>query len=279
MIQDIFPDIYHVEYSLKRNPKPEDRIIIYRNNQLLLHREGDVISFPTWREWEASGQTGQLQYLFSIGETAFFTDLYSVIEEFCGFGFENYRNCRHGEPVTQAFAAGLAGHLSRWYQDNRYCGRCGREMVHHSRERAMICMECGKISYPKIAPAVIVGVTDGDRILLTKYSRGSYRKYALIAGYNEIGETLEDTVRREVFEEVGLRVKNIRYYKSQPWMLDDTILAGYFAELDGDSTISLEEDELAEATWYSREKMPEVDRKRSLTNEMMDVFRSGMLPD
>lgn len=274
MIQDIFPDIYHVEYSLNRGPRPADRIIIYRDNQLLLQRKGEMISFPTWKEWEASGQTGELQYLFSIGETAFFTDLYGVIEEFQGYGFENYRNCRHGEPISQAFAGGLAGHLSRWYQDNRYCGRCGMAMVHHSRERAMVCPECGKISYPKIAPAVIVGVTDGDKILLTKYSRGTYRKYALIAGYNEIGETLEDTVRREVFEEVGLRVKNIRYYKSQPWMLDDTILAGYFAELDGDGAITLEEDELAEATWYSREEMPEIDRKRSLTNEMMDVFRN-----
>jgi NAD+ diphosphatase len=97
----------------------------------------------------------------------------------------------------------------------------------------MQCTECHNIVYPRISPAVIVAVMDGNRILMTKYAGRVFKKYALIAGYAEIGETLEETVRREVMEEVGLKVKNIRYYKSQPWAFDDSLLSGFFCELDG----------------------------------------------
>ena len=117
----------------------------------------------------------------------------------------------------------------------------------------MVCPECKNIEYPKISPAVIVAVTNGNRLLLSRYARGGYRNYALIAGFAEVGETLEDTVRREVMEEVGLKVKNIRYYKSQPWSFSDSLLVGFFAELDGDDTITLEEEELAEAVWFERD--------------------------
>ena len=102
----------------------------------------------------------------------------------------------------------------------------------------MRCACCGNMVYPKIAPAVIVGVIYDNKILMTKYSDREYKKYALIAGFTEIGETAEETVRREVMEEVGLHVKNIRYYKSQPWALSGSLLAGFFCELDGDDTIS-----------------------------------------
>lgn len=112
----------------------------------------------------------------------------------------------------------------------------------------MYCPECRITEYPKISPAVIVGVTHGNKLLMSKYANRDFNKYALIAGFTEIGETIEETVRREVMEEVGLKVKNIRYYKSQPWSFTDTLLFGFFAELDGDETITLDREELA---WQS----------------------------
>ena len=90
-------------------------------------------------------------------------------------------------------------------------------MVHDKKERMMRCEYCGQMEFPKICPAVIIGVTDGNRLLMSKYAGRDYKKYALIAGFAEIGETIEETVQREVMEEVGLKVKNLRYYKSQPW--------------------------------------------------------------
>ena len=138
----------------------------------------------------------------------------------------------------------------------------------------MYCPACGQREYPKLNPAVIVAVTEGDKLLLTKYAGRAYTKYALIAGYTEIGETVEETVQREVMEEVGLKVKNIRYYKSQPWSFTDTLLMGFFVEVDGDDTIRLDENELQVAKWCSREEIPENDGI-SLTREMMEVFKNG----
>ena len=129
--------------------------------------------------------------------------------------------------------------------------------------------------YPRINPAVIVGVTDGDRLLLTKYRGRAYKKYALVAGFTEIGESFEQTVAREVMEETGLKVKNIRYYKSQPWGFADNILAGYFCEVDGDPTIRMDREELSVAEWFERDEIPVEPEDLSLTNEMIIHFKQG----
>ena len=128
---------------------------------------------------------------------------------------------------------------------------------------------------PKICPAVIIAVTHGDKILMSKYAGREYKKYALLAGFNETGESIEETVRREVMEEVGLKVKNLRYYKSQPWSFTDTLLMGFFCELDGEDGITLDTDELAMAEWFERDKMPVEAEDLSLTNEMMMAFKHG----
>ncbi|MFR3321022.1 MAG: NAD(+) diphosphatase [Lachnospiraceae bacterium] len=146
-------------------------------------------------------------------------------------------------------------------------------MVHIDIERMMHCTSCGLMEYPKICPAVIVGVTKGDESLLTRYAGRSYKKYALIAGFAEVGETIEETVHREVMEEVGLKVKNLHYYKSQPWSASSTLLMGFFCEADGDDEIRLDQSELAEARWCPRAEVPEWEDV-SLTMEMMQVFRT-----
>ena len=143
------------------------------------------------------------------------------------------------------------------------------------KERMLFCESCGFSVYPTISPCVIVGVYDKDRILLTKYQGRDFKDYALIAGFVEIGESLEDAVHREVKEEVGLSVKNLKFYKSQPWPFSDTILAGFFAELDGDDVIMIQEDELALGEWVNREDIPTEDLKISLTAEMKEAFRTG----
>ena len=120
----------------------------------------------------------------------------------------------------------------------------------------MFCPACQTTEYPKISPAVIVGVRNGNRLLLSKYAGRNAKRYALIAGFAEIGETLEQTVQREVMEEVGLTVKNIQYYKSQPWALSGSLLAGFYCDLDGDDTITLDKNELAVAQWFEREEIP-----------------------
>ena len=113
--------------------------------------------------------------------------------------------------------------------------------------------------------------------MLTRYRGRPFKRHALVAGYNEIGESIEDTVRREVLEEVGLRVKNLRFYKSQPWTFTDTLLMGFYAELDGDDTITMQEDELSEALWFHRSEIPQDYSAISLTGEMIEMFRQGKM--
>lgn len=141
----------------------------------------------------------------------------------------------------------------------------------------MYCDACHQMEYPKISPAVIIGVTDGNRLLLSKCAGRTYKKYALLAGFTEIGETLEETVKRKVMEEVGLKVTNIRYYKSQPWSYSGSILSGFFCDLKKDdehSEIHLDQEKLAMAEWFEREDIPIEDEGRfSLTQDMICRFK------
>ncbi|MCD8398885.1 MAG: NAD(+) diphosphatase [Lachnospiraceae bacterium] len=198
-------------------------------------------------------------------------------ELFPGYSWEKIELMRTTGSKEAAFAGVTGMQLYGWYKSRRFCPACGRRMVHSEKERMMHCEACGQMEYPKICPAVIVGVTCKDKILLTKYAGRTFKKYALIAGFAEIGETIEETVEREVMEEVGLKVKNIRYYKSQPWSFTDTLLMGFFAEVDGDSDIILDETELSEGKWCTRDEVPENDGV-SLTREMMSVFKYQRIP-
>ena len=194
------------------------------------------------------------------------------------FSYESTAKLRQLISKNICFAVMTAWHLFTWYRSNLYCGHCGARTDHDRKERMMRCPKCGNMIFPKIAPAVIIAVVDGDRIVMSKYAGRSYTRYALLAGFIEIGETAEEAVAREVLEEVGLRVKNIRYYKSQPWGIASDLLLGYFCDLDGDDTIHLEEQELAMAQWFPRDAMPVEDDGISLTREMMRIFSEGREP-
>lgn len=173
------------------------------------------------------------------------------------------------------FAAFTALHLARWYATHRYCGRCGSAMHHAQNERALVCPACGHVCYPVIAPCVIVAVTNGDRLLLTRYAGPRSGHFVLVAGFTEIGETSEQTAAREVMEETGLRIRNLRYAGSQPWGLSGTLATGFFAELDGPDTIRLDTSELSEARWVRRADIPPCPDTASLTMTMISRFARG----
>ena len=209
-----------------------------------------------------------------VSDTKVHDEYKSVLE---GYEFVGVYSFRNQKDKKMAYATITAFHLYSWYRDTRFCGRCGKVLVHDDKERMMKCLVCGNSIYPKISPACIIGVTNKDKILLTKYVGRTYTNYALVAGFTEIGETMEETVMREVMEEVGVKVKNITYYKSQPWGLSGSQLSGYFCELDGDDTITLQEEELAVGTWVSAKDINVSDDDVSLTREMILKFRDDVL--
>lgn len=167
-----------------------------------------------------------------------------------------------------------AWHLYRWYEETKFCGSCGVRLRHGKKERAMVCPICDRVIYPRIFPAIIAGVYDGDRILLTKRSKDS-QYYSLVSGYCEIGETIEETVHREVKEETGVSVSTLNYYKSQPWASSQSLLSGFFAKLDGDAHIHIDKEELTDAIWVKREELEGCYSKTgvSLTAEMIEYFQ------
>lgn len=276
MIQDIQPHHYDNQYRAVP-PDPESYALYYEDHAALMRRTADGIAFPRFRELERLNEEiyEDCIYLFTIDEDRYYLVQELSREPLSVFTMENTEIFREAAPRYQAFA-GITGYqLYNWYRNHKYCGRCGSMMKCDGKERMLYCEKCRNMEFPKICPAVIIGVTDGNRILMSKYAGRAYKKYALLAGFTEIGETAEETVKREVMEEVGLKVKNIRYYKSQPWSFSDTLLMGFYCELDGDGTITLDRNELAFAEWFEREDIPEVTSNESLTNEMIMRFKNG----
>lgn len=284
MIQDILPLKLNNQYE-RRVPIRESRIMFFRDNHVLI-KEGEQVDFLTYEEVEALCQKAGadmpgLVYLFAIDTTDYFLadapeggePLTRAIDEEQNCQFVRMFQMRAKKPKEAVFVAATAWHLYCWYRDNRYCGRCANQLLPDGSLRMLKCPNCGNQIFPKISPAVIVGVTDGDYILMTKYANREYKRYALIAGFTEIGETAEDTVKREVLEEVGLHVKNIKYYKSQPWGFDSNFLLGFFCELDDERNIKLDEEELALAEWVHYRDIPDDAEGLSLTAEMMMTFR------
>ncbi len=271
MLQDLAFGRLENEYK-PVPPRDGDAVLCFRDSSLLVKAlpNGNMV-LPA-----AARFSGELQYAFRLHDVNYYLAAEPAGEG--EFRYRSIRQLRYEASNTFCYAAMTGWHLYQWYRASRFCGRCGEKTVHDKKERMLRCPNCGNMIFPRINPAIIVGVTDTDRILLTKYAGRGYTNYALIAGFTEIGETLEQTVAREVMEEVGLRVKNIRYYKSQPWGIDGNILMGFFCDLDGEDAITLDENELALAQWHHRDTLPVEDDGYSLTREMIRIFGEGREP-
>jgi NAD+ diphosphatase len=176
----------------------------------------------------------------------------------------------------QMFAiAGRAVQVVAWDRTHRYCGQCGAATETLSHERAKRCPSCGLLSYPRISPAIIIAVVrrieEESRILLARNHRFPTGRYSVLAGYVEPGETLEECARREVSEEVGIDIKNIRYFGSQPWPFPNSLMIGFTAEYAG-GEISLEEGELADARWFTAGALPDLPPKMTIARRLIDWF-------
>jgi NAD+ diphosphatase len=274
MFQDIAPHRLSIAYTPKK-PQVGDYLIFIQDNKVLMVNDGmSVLPQYGIEPFKNIDDNNPMQFLLSVDEISFFF-FFNDHEIYEKTMLHQISILRTMEPMWIGFAAATAFHLATWYDNHRYCGHCKTPLKHLTTERALRCPVCNVKEYPKISPVVIVGITDGDRLLLTKYATGEYQRYALVAGYVEIGETLEDAVRREVMEEVGLEVHNMHYYKSQPWGFSESVLAGFFAETDNSQALSIDSRELAEAVWFHRDALPSDDTTLSLTWEMIDAFKRG----
>ena len=259
--------------------EPEDIVLCFQEGQVLLSRSADdSLLLPTLSQIAVAETTAPPRYLFRMQGQNFFLRTDATPASPDGFSYEPVRTLRQLRSKEICYAVMTGWHLYNWYRTNRLCGCCGTPTEHDIKERMLRCPNCGNMIFPRISPAVIVAVTNGDKLLLSKYAGRAYTRYALLAGYAEIGETIEQTVHREVMEEVGLRVKNLRYYKSQPWGVDGNILLGFYCDVDGSDDIHIDEEELSMAGWYPRDALPAKDDGISLTREMIRIFGEGKEP-
>ena len=176
-------------------------------------------------------------------------------------------------PARRRFSiAGRAVQILLWDQTHRFCGRCGQPTVNAPAERAKLCPQCGLLSFPRLSPAVIMLIQRGDEFLLARNKTFAGGFFSVLAGFVEPGESLEETVAREVKEEVGLDVVDIRYFGSQPWPFPHSLMIGFTATY-ASGEIRLQEDEIAEAAWYSRRgELPHLPGKLSIARRLIDWF-------
>ena len=280
MIQDIYPHQLNNHYDPGVQTKKEDTLLCIVNGRILVEEtcfEENELRFPRVKDL-ADEYVADIRYLFAIDDSRYFLCDHLLEQKDIpeGYAYVDEKSLRKEGigPDEALFAAVTGKHLADWYRDTKFCGRCGHEMQHSKTERAMVCPACHYTAYPRIMPAVIVGVTNGDKLLITRYRTG-FRYNALIAGFTEIGETMEETVQREVMEEAGIRVKNIRYYKSQPWGTANDILLGFYCDVDGDDRITMDPEELKYAEGVQREDIVLQPGEFSLTNEMMKRFKEN----
>lgn len=164
------------------------------------------------------------------------------------------------------YIASKARLLLNYYRDNKNCGRCGEKtyIKEEGNDRAIVCPSCNHMVWPKTAPAIIVAITKGDQLLLAHNNNFKKGFYSVLAGFVEMGETFEDCVRREVMEEVGIKVRNIKYFGSQPWAFPNSMMVAFTAEYS-DGEIEIDEDEIAHADWFSKEEV------RSMYKESVSI--------
>jgi NAD+ diphosphatase len=276
MINEIFPDILDMSLARTGGVRGDDLVLCFRDNSILLKDTGTGYEIPVFKDLKNVPGTGPgPRFLFSLNSTGCFLLDEQPAEE----GRLQYRDIwvlRSFRKKALAWAGAVGHQLYTWHNNNRFCGRCGSKTVVKTEERAIECPACRNTVYPAISPAIIIAITCKDRILLAKgkHYRGNF--YALIAGYSDIGESLEETIAREVKEEVGLEVKNIRYYKSQPWPFSGSLMIGYFAEADDSQPLTINEDEIETAAWFTRGSLPEHAANISISGDMIDAFENGL---
>ena len=275
MIHEILPHTFDNQYYHKTEISDDDYVLYYSDNKILLKENEEDFELP--RKKDLTNVSDHFTYLFELDHTPCFLTWNDPRNDDNHFVFKEIYSLRTSDQKEIAWISSIGFHLMTWYDSNRYCGKCGSKTEEKTDERAIICPNCGHVVYPKISPAVIVMIKCDDKILLAHNSRFPAQWYSLVAGYADIGESLEETVIREVKEEVGLDVKNIRYYKSQPWPFSGSMMIGFIAEADCNQPVIPDNKEITEAAWFQRGHLPAYPPKISIAGEMIEKFDKNEL--
>jgi NAD+ diphosphatase len=239
------------------------RYFVFCQSDLVLEKTIDGYRIPTEPPTELKPWTTVMNV---DGEKAYRIDhpiLGNDNYEMCGLRQSYYKLSEE-----EYLKAGKCHELLYWDQNTKYCGVCGGPMKFHT-DISKRCEHCGKEVWPQLATAVIVLVRKGDEVLLVHANNFRTDFYGLVAGFVETGETLEEAVHREVMEETGLHIKNLKYFASQPWPYPCGLMVGFTADYDG-GKIHLQRSELSKGAWFDKDHLPHIPEKLSIARHLID---------
>ena len=270
MIQDIQPHHFDNTYTSTSEIKEDDFIFCFKDNALLMKQNSEALELIKKKDVTENRLDGVFLFTFNHTNCVLVNDYPDQCNDAFVFHEVHFRN-----PILQKeldWICSVALQLKNWYGAHLFCGKCGSKTKPKRDERAVFCPSCHYTKYPNIFPAIIVAILNEDKILLARNANFPEGFFSLVAGYVDVGESIEDAVAREVKEEVGLKVKNIRYYKSQPWPFSGSMMLGFVAQLDGDPTIRVDAKEITEAHWYTRYNLPNTPPNRSIAGEIIEMY-------
>lgn len=246
--------------------------LLFKGNKILTLEDKGRFTLPDLDMYKLSMKLVRRHYLGRVeGRSCYVAELTTDTVAPEGMSFYNLRRLLGQIPDDLFSLAGKAFQILHWNRTHQYCSQCGAQTENKIDERAKLCPSCGFVNYPRISPAIIVAITRGREILLAKGSRFQADFYSVLAGFVEPGETFEECVHREVGEEVGLKVKNLKYFGSQPWPFPNSLMVGFTAEYaSGD--INIDNIEILEARWFTAEQLPLIPGIGSIARSLIDWF-------
>lgn len=245
---------------------------IFNGDQLFIEKKDGSVNIPTQLD-NTGSEKYEIQFIGYIDTIACYAGILISTENNTEQKYYTHLMSLFGKIDDSYFAAGCYGyHISKWNINSRYCGICGCKTALMDEERAKKCISCGNIIYPVIHPCIMVLVIkNGNAILLGKINRPGIDLYSVLAGYVEVGETLEECVRREVFEEAGIEIENIRYFASQPWVFSQSLMVAFIADYKS-GILDINEKELPHADWFTTANLPKVPVKGTIAGNLIDWF-------
>ncbi len=245
----------------------------FRGSELLVRLEGSGARLPTGAEWSALSLAGDEVHAVGDREGAacYAVGLAEGTEPPEGTAFQGLRRLWGLLDEETWKLAGRAVQIVEWERNHRFCGRCGAATERQQGELARACPRCGLQQFPRISPAVIVRVEHGDRILLARSPHFAPGVYSTLAGFVEPGESLEDTVIREVREETGVTVTNVRYFGSQPWPFPHSLMIGFVADYRS-GEVRAQESEIEDVRWFGVDDLPGLPSRFSIARALIDEF-------
>jgi NAD+ diphosphatase len=261
-----------VQSPINVNPETALWLVFYRS-QLLVKKTAQSTDIPTWAEIQhCAAQIERKHYLgMKDGQHCYVIELSNIQNIPQILQFYALRELLNDLSDEQFLLAGMGLQIVNWDKNHQYCGRCGIKMQTDKSERAKRCPRCRLVNYPRISPAMIVIITRGEEVLLSRSPHFRPGVYSVQAGFVEVGETAEQTVEREVMEEVGLKVKNIRYFGSQPWSFPNSLMLAFTAEYES-GELCVNHDELEDGGWYHFSQLPKPPTQKSIAWKMLQWF-------